>query len=184
MIFVAKSFWMRRMPSLSSLSVVFTWYWPNCHAICPAVTLQWRNMSVIALHQQFDSLRWRHNELDGVSDHQPHDCLLNRLFGRRSKKASKLRVTGLCARNSPGTGEFPAQMASNAENVFIWWRHHVFQQILKLTTMKTQSSALLTFCKRILWWMVDSPHKWPVMLKAFPCHDDFMVTDWCINQGT
>ena len=37
-------------------------------------------------------LRWRHNELDGVSDHQPHDCLLNRLFGRRSKKTSKLRV--------------------------------------------------------------------------------------------
>ena len=27
------------------------------------------------------TLRWRHNELDGVSDHQPHDCLLNRLFG-------------------------------------------------------------------------------------------------------
>ena len=23
-----------------------------------------------------------------------------------------------------GTGEFPAQRASNAENVFIWWRHH------------------------------------------------------------
>ena len=43
---------------------------------------------------------------------------------RRSKKTSKLRVTGLCARNSPVTGEFPAQMASNAENVSIWWRHH------------------------------------------------------------
>ena len=42
-------------------------------------------------------------------------CLLNRLFRRRSKKTSKLRVTGLCAGNSPGTGEFPAQMASNAE---------------------------------------------------------------------
>ena len=25
-----------------------------------------------------------------------------------------------------GTGEFPAQMASNAENVSIWWRHHVY----------------------------------------------------------
>ena len=37
---------------------------------------------------------------------------------------SKLRVTGLCVGNSPGTGEFPAQMASNAENVSIWWRHH------------------------------------------------------------
>ena len=23
-----------------------------------------------------------------------------------------------------GTGEFPAQMASNVENVSIWWRHH------------------------------------------------------------
>ena len=38
---------------------------------------------------------------------------------------SKLRVTGLCAGNSPVTGEFPAQMASNAENISIWWRHHV-----------------------------------------------------------
>ena len=37
------------------------------------------------------------------------------------------QITSLCAKNSPGTGEFPAQMASNAENVSIWWRHHVFQ---------------------------------------------------------
>ena len=72
------------------------------------------------------SLRWRHNDHAGVSNHQPHGCLLNRLFRRKSKKTSKLRVTGLCAGNSPGTGEFPAQMASYAENVSIWWRHHVF----------------------------------------------------------
>ena len=51
---------------------------------------------------------------DGVSNHQLHDCLLNRLFRRRSKKTSKLRVTGLCEGNSPVTGEFPAQ-TSNAE---------------------------------------------------------------------
>ena len=69
-------------------------------------------------------LRWRHNDHAGVSNHQPHGCLLNRLFRRKSKKTSKLRVTGLCAGNSPGTGEFPAQMASNAENVSIGWRHH------------------------------------------------------------
>ena len=61
---------------------------------------------------------------DGVSNYQPHHCLLNRLFGCRSRKASKLRVTGLCAGNSPGTGEFSALMASNAESVSIWWRHH------------------------------------------------------------
>ena len=76
------------------------------------------------LHRYFDTLRWRHNERDCVSNHQPNDCFLNCLFRGRSKKTSKLRVTGLCAGNSPGTGEFPAQMASNAENVSIWWRHH------------------------------------------------------------
>ena len=32
------------------------------------------------------SLQWHHNEHDGVSNHQSHDCLLNRLFRRRSKK--------------------------------------------------------------------------------------------------
>ena len=55
--------------------------------------------------------------------------VLNRLFRRRSKKTSKLRVTGLCAGNSPGTGEFPTQMASYAENVSIWWRHHAWTVI-------------------------------------------------------
>ena len=69
-------------------------------------------------------LRWRHNERDGVSNHQPNDCLRNHIFRRRSKKTLKLSVTGLCAGNSPVTGEFPAQMASIAENVSIWWRHH------------------------------------------------------------
>ena len=70
------------------------------------------------------ALQWRHKGHGSVSNHQPHDCLLDRSFRRRSKKISKLRVTGLCAGNSPGTGEFPPQMASNAENVSIWWRHH------------------------------------------------------------
>ena len=72
----------------------------------------------------FTASWWRHNGCDSVSNHQPYHCLLNRLFRRRSKKTSKLRVTGLCVGNSPGTGEFPAQMTSNAENVSIWWRHH------------------------------------------------------------
>ena len=71
------------------------------------------------------SLHWRHNGHDSVSNHHPHDCLLNRLFRRRSKKISQLRVTGLCVGNSPDTGEFHAQMASNAEYVSIRWRHHL-----------------------------------------------------------
>ena len=86
--------------------------------------------SLCLLHLSFflfyliGTLRWRHNGRDSVSNHQPYDCLLNRLFRRRWKKTSKLRVTGLCVGNSPGTGEFPAQMASDVENVSIWWRHH------------------------------------------------------------
>ena len=71
------------------------------------------------------SLQWCHNGRDGVSNLQPRDCLLNCLFRRRSKKTSNLRVTGLCVGNSPVTGEFLAQRASNAENASIWWRHHV-----------------------------------------------------------
>ena len=53
------------------------------------------------------SWHWRHNDHDGVSNHQPHGCLLNRLFRRRSKKTSKLLVTGLCAGNSPGPVNSP-----------------------------------------------------------------------------
>ena len=44
--------------------------------------------------------------------------------GADQSKTSKLHVTGLCEGNSPVTGEFPAQRASNTENVSIWWRHH------------------------------------------------------------
>ena len=84
-------------------------------------------------------LHWRHNDHGGVSNHQPHGCLLNRLF--RSKKTSKLRVTGLCVGNSPGTGEFPAQMASNAENVSIWWRHHALMRGTALANRMRQSES-------------------------------------------
>ena len=86
---------------------------------------------------------WRHNGRDSVSNHQPNDCLLNHLFRRRSKKISKLRVTGLCVGNSRVTGEFLAQMASNAENVSIWWRHH---------------EVSLAWSKRGFQWSVDYPN--------------------------
>ena len=88
------------------------------------------------------TLQWRHNGHDSVSNHQPHDHLLNRLFRRRSKKTSKLRVTGLCVGNSPGTGEFPPQMASNAENVSIWWRHHDIYHELREMNPRSMSLTL------------------------------------------
>ena len=85
--------------------------------------------------------QWRHNGRDGVSNYQPRGCLLSRLFGRKSKKTSKLRVTGLCVGNSPVTGEFPAQTASNAEFFSIWWRHYVY-----ITFNKYGYAASTSFC--------------------------------------
>ena len=61
-----------------------------------------------------EALEWRHNERVGVSTYRRLDWLLNLLFRLRSKKTSKLRVTGICEGNSPVIGEFPTQRASNA----------------------------------------------------------------------
>ena len=58
-----------------------------------------------------------------------------------------------CAGNSPVTGEFPAQRASNTENVCIWWRYH-----------EQDGRAIATT-------PVNSPHKWPVTRKMFPFDD-------------
>ena len=53
------------------------------------------------------TLQWRNNGREGVSNHQPHYCLLNRLYRRKSKKTSKLCGTGHCAGKSPVTGDSP-----------------------------------------------------------------------------
>ena len=74
-------------------------------------------------HCALGSLQWRHIEQHGVSNHQPQDSLFNRLARRRWHQRLRLRVTGLCEGNSPVTGGFAAQRASNAEHVCIWWRH-------------------------------------------------------------
>ena len=46
------------------------------------------------------SLQWRHNEHDGVLNHQPHECLLNRLFKAQIKENIK------APRHWPLWGEF------------------------------------------------------------------------------
>ena len=98
----------------------------------------------------WNSLQWHHNGHDGVSNHQPHNCLLNSLFRGRSKKTSKLCITGLCAGNSSVTGEFPTQMASNRENVSIWRCHHVSRNIPLVTKnfrKKTPNTGFMGFRK-------------------------------------
>ena len=107
-------------------SFLFDWTWSNTIIFPGIKTLPWDH-SPLTKQRNIGlgcSLQWRHNGHGGVSNHQPPDCSLSHLFRRRSKKTSKLRVTGLSAGNSPLTGEFPAQMASNTENVSVSWRHH------------------------------------------------------------
>ena len=94
------------------------WFEINKVAICLHIVTR------ELFHHDFSALQWRHNGHDGISNHQAHGCLLNRLFRHRSKKTTKLCVTGLCEGNSPITGEFPVQRASNVGNVSIWWCHH------------------------------------------------------------
>ena len=73
-------------------------------------SIQWlvilRSITLSA-RRQLNSFQWRHNGRDGVSNNQPHHWLLSHLFRRRSKKTSKLRITGLCAGNSPGPVNSP-----------------------------------------------------------------------------
>ena len=70
------------------------------------------------------TLQWCHNEHNGISNHWRLDCLLNRLFGHRSKKTSKLHPTGLREGHPPVTRGFPTQRASNVESISIWRHHH------------------------------------------------------------
>ena len=136
---------------LSSFIVVKTMIWKR-PVQCPVyIDTQWHKAKEKAIHKRMFShissmvhnisrggsewrvstskLQWRHNGHDGVANHQPYHCLLHRLFRCRSHKTSKFRVTGLFVENSPVTGEFHAQMASNAENVSICWRHHAVSLI-------------------------------------------------------
>ena len=71
------------------------------------------------------SLQWRHNDHDGVSNHQPHGCLPKRLLRQIKENIKAPRHWPLCGEFA-GVGEISAQRASYAENVSIWWRHHVY----------------------------------------------------------
>ena len=74
---------------------------------CPSLECFWTSIKCWTLCRAPRTLHWRHNDHDGVSNHQPHGCLLNCLFRRRSNNTSKLRVTGLCVGNSPGPVNSP-----------------------------------------------------------------------------
>ena len=110
-------------------------------------------LSFLSFHWLRSTLQWRYNRRDGVSNYQPHDCLLNRLFRHRSQKNSKAPHHWPCEGNSSVTGEFPAQRASNAENVSIWWRHH---EVLILLVPEHQQHWVKSTSWVLMPWIIGS----------------------------
>ena len=96
-------------------------------------TITWTNVE-----QYHNVEQWRHNDHDGVKNHQHHGCLCNRLFRHRWKKTSKLRVTGLCVGNSPGPVNSPhkgpvTRKMFSFDDVIM--RHHDGYDFIRLRTM-------------------------------------------------
>ena len=55
----------------------------DCHSLSDKMVIHRARLNIKTVFPE--SLRWRHNGCDSVSNHQPHHCLRNRLFRRRSK---------------------------------------------------------------------------------------------------
>ena len=110
-------------------SALHTLHTKNCHGAYWATSIRTACCCFISSGATSDCkvvipLQWHHNEHDSISDNRHLDCLLSRLFRRRSNKTSKLQFTGLFGWNPSWTGRFPSQRAGDAENVSIWWCHH------------------------------------------------------------
>ena len=108
------------------------------------------------------TLQWRHNGLDGVSNRQPHHCLLSRLVGCLSKKTPKLRVTCLCAGISPGPVNSPSKNSPCLESFYppfvlspipqlIWRRHQQCEALLLvLFVWNVQWLIYITFRLKVI----------------------------------
>ena len=109
----AQYLYCNQLQKLWNHSCICSWFC-NSREIFTIFTIYCRNLPGFGTrshgwpcHHTQMALHWCHNDHDGISNHQPHSCLLSRLFRRRSKKTSKLRVTGLCGGNSPGPVNSP-----------------------------------------------------------------------------
>ena len=105
------------------------------------------------------------NRLTSNQVHQLKICnnVSSGIDQRKHQSSSSPRL--LCAVNSPVTGEFPAQMASNAENVSIWWRHH--------------ASTPLLYHKKVL----VSIERCPRVFSSQPFHYNHDPPLWSIHRG-
>ena len=67
------------------------------------------------------------------------------------------QITSLTVVYSIGTGEFPAQRASNADNVSIWWRHHDLVASIRITAIQISIKFALSAKASIIISEINSP---------------------------
>ena len=113
------------------------------------------------------SLQWHHNGRDGVWNHQPYDCLRNRLFRRRSKKTSKPRVTGLCAGKSPVTGDGVIMCS---------WKYWVESSLSSVSKSPYSIPSLATWEVYINYQKRADVHWWP----SFPDIQPWSEVLWLV----
>ena len=129
-------FLVRSRSTFSNRSGSFQWHWSNLWLF----RSQWGNIEGIGQNDPTNPPIHYDDVLMSTMASLIIGFLLNSLCRHRSKETSKLRVTGLCEGNSPLTGEFPSQRASDAVNVSIWWRHYELVTAPKLS--KAQQNRL------------------------------------------
>ena len=157
---------------------------------------------------QLISLQWRHNGHDGVSNHQPHNCLLNRLFRRRSQKTSKLRVTDLCTGNSPVNSPHKWPVTRKMfplDDVILWRSGNLRMSDLQLCSVRHNIKCMLYIFilssfiwfqelynvpyehidwsrqrNNVSWADLYSPHSW--LLDLGYCECPYSNTTWASPQ--
>ena len=104
--------------SNSTVSVQTTILYISLNIIC----LNWlRHLPGLISYADRRNGRLHHNDV--IMSVMAYQITGVSIFAQLLTEAMR-RAISLCAGKSPVTGEFPAQEASNAVNVPIWWRHH------------------------------------------------------------
>ena len=108
--------------------------------------------------------RWRHNGHGGVSNHQPHNCLLNRLVRRRSKTTSMLRVSGLCVRgihrwlvNSPHKWPVCGKCFHLMTSSWVGWTHRTMGKVWPKRTKELVFWCAILIAHQLLWQNMEAP---------------------------
>ena len=128
-------------------AISFTWAWKESMGMGSGGRLYvWKSHALMDYRCKSNISQHYNDGIMGVMASQITSLTIvySTVYSGAVKKTSKLRVTGLCAGKSPVTGQFPAKITSNAENVSIWWRPRGHPR-LKPYAWRSVSEAIVNF---------------------------------------